>query len=424
VLIETAFCLIEVKLQPTTMALAMDMQDSISLHVVVSCIVSFEEFYVQKVTDKDTLVQIQRILNRNPKSLTGTKTVVNEEFVVAQFPLDKMMYRAKILSKFVELEDDLTEIEMVEIFFIDFGNTIKVSASSIRALPPTLQAIPGLAIRCTLFDCLALGEETSVEFSNLVTGHTLVMEVMGAHEKVLEVDLVREMEDEVGHTSVRDVLVLSGKAVFYSRPDLMIPNVEERKYKQVKSLTKNTVYTVLLSHTHKLCENRMPQVSVQIISGKDQRALELPYLMEQMKAVYSVKRSEELWGLGRCWPGMICAVRDSRDKMWYRGEVVNTIKGRLVLVKYVDFGNSEPVPAHRMRRLFTDFLDLPALATRVCLPVRVEDESILGVFKEGVGLADLQMNIIEEGSDKILPTVDLKLEGDSVIECLKQMQTL
>ena len=79
--------------------------------------------------------------------------------------------------------------------------------------------------------------------------------------------------------SVRDVLVLSSKAVFHSRPDLMIPNVEERKYKNVKSLTKNTVYTVLLSHTHKLCENQMPQVSVQIVSGKEQRALLLPYLM-------------------------------------------------------------------------------------------------------------------------------------------------
>ena len=275
-----------------------------------------------------------------------------------------------------------------------------------------------------MYDCLAVDKDTTLEFSRLVTGHVLLMEVMGVDKGVLEVDLIREMGDNIGHTSVRDVLVLSGKALFYSPPDLMIPSTEERKYKKVSTMVQGSSYTVLLSHTHKLRTDCVPQVSVQLVSNQETTALHLPILMEQMKAVYGVKRSEELWGLGRCWPGMVCAVRDTRDKMWYRGEVVSIIKGRLILVKYVDFGNCEPVPAHRMRRLFSDFLELPAFATRVCLPVKVESEATMTMLKEEIGLADLSMKILEEGNEKVLPTVDLEVEGASVSEWLRQVQNL
>jgi len=405
--------------------MAMD-GEYISFKVTVSCVVSLEEFYVQKEADRDTLVQIQNLLNKKGKTVTdvGPGALQEEDFVAAQFPVDKLFYRGKVVSKLMELQSDLTEVEMVEIFFIDFGNTGTVPATSVGTLSPTLQALPAFATRCSMYDCMAVGKDTTLEFSRLVTGHILLMEVMGVHKEVLKVDLVREMGDNIGHTSVRDVLVLSGKALFYSPPDLMIPSTEERKYKKVATMVQGSTYTVLLSHTHKLRDDCVPQFSVQQVSDQDKTALQLPILMEQMKAVYGVKRSEELWGLGRCWPGMVCAVRDSRDKLWYRGEVVSIIKGRLILVKYVDFGNCEQVPAHRMRRLFSDFLELPALATRVCLSVKVEAEDTMTMLREEIGLADILMKILEEGSEKVLPTVDLEVEGVSVSEWLRQVHTL
>lgn len=350
-------------------------------------------------------------------------TVVPGDIVVAQFGQDKLMYRARVVNKFVELDFGLIEVDMAEVVFIDYGNTAIVTVSSIRPLSPSLLALAPLAIRCSMFDCMALGKDTTTEFSKLVSGHCLVMEVMGRKKEVLEVDLVREIGDTMGYASVRDVLVLSGKAVFYSSPTLTIPNVEERKYKKLPNLSAGSEHTVMLSHLHKLSHEKLPQLSVQLLSDQHNLALQLPSLMDQMGAVYGVKRSEELWGLGRCWPGMVCAVRDSRDKLWYRGEVVTTIRGRMVLVKYVDFGNSEQVPAHRMRRLFTDFLEMPALAMRVCLGARVEEEETMVMLKEGISLVDLNMKIVEEGSDKILPTVDLDVEGVSVCDWLRKMAT-
>ena len=125
-------------------------------------------------------------------------------------------------------------------------------------------------------------------------------------------------------------------------------------------------------------------------------------------------------GVGQVLAGVVCAVRDSRDKMWYRGEVVTVVKGRMVLVKYVDFGNSELVPAHRMRRLFGDFMELPALATRVSLGVQVE-EQILDMLRENISLVDITLKIVQEGSKDTVPVVELKVEGNSVTNWLRSL---
>ena len=38
----------------------------------------------------------------------------------------------------------------------------------------------------------------------------------------------------------------------------------------------------------------------------------------------------------------------------------------------------------------------------------------MSLLKEGVYLEELSLKIVEQGSDKILPTVDLEMEGISV----------
>eukprot|EP00092_Neocalanus_flemingeri_P022823 GFUD01024747.1.p1 GENE.GFUD01024747.1~~GFUD01024747.1.p1 ORF type:complete len:410 (+),score=149.13 GFUD01024747.1:441-1670(+) len=407
----------------------MEVKEIVNTKVYVSCIESINKFYVLRANDVKTIVQIQKELNMEVENSMGAEDdneggkgieafdVKPGYLVVAKF--HDNFYRAKVLSLFIELDTSLTEVNMAEVLYIDYGNIGIVPITSTRTLPSSLLALPPLAIQCSLFDCLALGEATTTAFRGLVNKHCLLLEMM-VRKEVLEVDLIREVRDNMGYTSVRDVLVSSGKAVFYSSPYTTIPNVEERKYKQLPSLKDGSVHTVMLSHLHKLSHHQLPQLSVQLLSDKDKLALQLPSLMDQMGEVYGVKRSEELWGLGRCWPGMVCAVRDSRDKMWYRGQVVKVVKGRMVRVKYVDFGNTELVPAHRMRRLFQDFMELPALAIRVFMRVKVEGVEVMAMLKEGIDLVDLDMKIVEEGCEDILPRVELKVEGNSVNKWLKQ----
>eukprot|EP00092_Neocalanus_flemingeri_P021920 GFUD01023777.1.p1 GENE.GFUD01023777.1~~GFUD01023777.1.p1 ORF type:complete len:422 (-),score=148.64 GFUD01023777.1:164-1429(-) len=415
-------------------------KEIVNTKVFVSCIESINKFYILKANEAKTVVQIQKQLNRvwytasvlelengmgeEEDNSEGGKEVEADdinpgELVIAKFQ-DNLFYRAKVLSIFIELDTSLTEVDMAEVLYIDYGNIGMVPINSTRPISSSLLALPPLAIQCSLFDCLALGEDTTTEFRGLVNKGCLLLETMGRREEVLEVDLIREMGDNMGYSSVRDVLVLCGKAVFYSSPSTIIPNVEERDYKQLPSLVAGSVHTVMLSHLHQLSHQQLPQLSVQLFSDQDKVALQLPSLMDQMGEVYGVKRSEELWGLGRCWPGMVCAVRDSRDKMWYRGQVVKIGKGRMVRVKYVDFGNTELVPDHKLRRLFKDFMVLPAMATRVSMEVKVEGAEVMAMLKEGIDLVDLNMKIVKEGSEELLPMVELKVEGNSVNNRLKQ----
>ena len=55
------------------------------------------------------------------------------------------------------------------------------------------------------------------------------------------------------------------------------------------------------------------------------------------------------------------------------------IKKTIFILRYVDYGNEELVPEHRLRRLLDDFHDLPAMATSVYLAVKVSTsaESVL-----------------------------------------------
>ena len=406
------------------------MDQLINEKVYVSHVESVNEFYVQRARQVKNIIKMQKMLNSkeyNPgfwgleyevegEHLEEAGDIKEGDLMAVRYTLDNLLYRVRVVKIYLELGTDLTEVIMAELLYIDYGNMDFVPISSLMALPTSMVAELPLAFKCSLFDCLPLGKDTTVAFIEVVIGHRLLLERMGKgmDDVVFEVDLIREVEDSLTYTSVRDVLVLSGKAVFYTSPSILIPNMEEKQFKQLQPMANGSVHTVILSHMHKLSPDQLPQLSVQLLSDKKKLSLRLPGLMDQMGVVYGVKRSEELWGLGRCWPGVVCAVRDTRDKMWYRGEVVSMMKGRMVLVKYVDFGNCEVVPAHRMRRLFTDFMELPALATSVSLGVPM-NEDMLEVLREEISLVDLTLRIVREDT---VPVVELQVEGKSVTKWL------
>jgi hypothetical protein len=50
-------------------------------------------------------------------------------------------------------------------------------------------------------------------------------------------------------------------------------------------------------------------------------------------------------------------------------QVEKVVRGRIVLVTYVDFGNTEVVSLHRLRRLFPEFLAAPLASQAVQLKV-------------------------------------------------------
>ena len=58
--------------------------------------------------------------------------------------------------------------------------------------------------------------------------------------------------------------------------------------------------------------------------------------------------------------GQICVAKYHMDENWYRAEVIELPGRRQVVVRYVDYGNTETVPFFKLKKIHDKFLMLPA----------------------------------------------------------------
>ena len=103
-----------------------------------------------------------------------------------------------------------------------------------------------------------------------------------------------------------------------------------------------------------------------------------------------------------------------------------------IIRRYVDFGNEELVPEHRLRRLLNDFLELPALATSVYIPARVTSSSQCDVIeaelRSNLLYQEFRMKVREVSSHGRLSVDLITSESPSIrvsafVEILKQDQS-
>ena len=117
-----------------------------------------------------------------------------------------------------------------------------------------------------------------------------------------------------------------------------------------------------------------------------------------------------------------------RSSSYYHTIISSNIISCYVL-RYVDFGNEEMVPEHRLRRLLNDFLELPALATSVYIPVKIATSSqsvvIEEELKKNLLYQEFRMKVREVSSHGRLSVDLITMHGINVsefIEVLKQDQ--
>ena len=110
--------------------------------------------------------------------------------------------------------------------------------------------------------------------------------------------------------------------------------------------------------------------------------------------------------------------------------ILNITKYYHILRRYVDFGNEELVPEHRLRRLLNDFLELPALASSVYIPARVASSSQCDVIetelRSNLLYQEFRMKVREVSSHGRLSVDLITLHGINVsefVEILKQDQS-
>ena len=215
------------------------------IRVRVTFVTSITEFYVTR--DLQKIFQYQDELNKDETLQESKALKTNKKFfpevgniVLAKFPSDNKYYRAKIIESCGQ---------EVKVLFLDFGNSSSVEWSSLLPLPERFRIQEPFAVKCAMFGAFSAKDETLELFNKLIIG-SLILQVMKEdyQKKLLEVDLVREEDDDVKYTSVRDCLVFIGGAVFETNPYAAVPNEKDHQYEIKKLLKPESEHEVFLSH--------------------------------------------------------------------------------------------------------------------------------------------------------------------------------
>ena len=104
---------------------------------------------------------------------------------------------------------------------------------------------------------------------------------------------------------------------------------------------------------------------------------ELLELMEKLGAFYG-SLGEKDWKMEELAIGAAVCAQFTEDDSWYRAEILETIPN--IVVRFIDYGNCEELPASRVKRLNPDFAVLPRQA--ICLSLFGVSPQSLQEFSE------------------------------------------
>ncbi|XP_028407927.1 uncharacterized protein LOC114530556 isoform X2 [Dendronephthya gigantea] len=127
-----------------------------SLYMLVSHIVSPEEFYVHIISNEAGMLDdLMTDMNQTYQDLESKDSDIFSpcvgDFCCARFSADGNWYRGLVLQ--VRCFGDSSEkVTTVEVFYIDFGNIEQVTVGDVKELLPQFMSIPAQAIRCSLAD--------------------------------------------------------------------------------------------------------------------------------------------------------------------------------------------------------------------------------------------------------------------------------
>ncbi|XP_032398709.1 tudor domain-containing 6 isoform X2 [Etheostoma spectabile] len=163
-----------------------------------------------------------------------------------------------------------------------------------------------------------------------------------------------------------------------------------------RSITSDMEVEVYVSHC-----NSPVSFYVQLVREED----EIVSLVETLNDPQSTPQTNNIKDLQ---PGDLVQAEFADDSSWYRA-VVKEIHGKtMVLVEFVDFGNTAKMPISKIGRLQPTFLQLPMYSTHCMLreaaglgEEELLDPEVVSAFKEDVG----------DGGEKVLKCQFIRLSG-------------
>ncbi|XP_052774771.1 uncharacterized protein LOC128213245 isoform X2 [Mya arenaria] len=313
------------------------------LDVYVSWVENPERFWVQPVSQEDSLVEfvdnIQGVYTTGPGQDLKLESVSVNQAVIALFSEDNAWYRGNV-EKVMEME--------CQVRFVDYGNTDKAAKASLRKPTEELLKEKSQAAMCKLAGVKPLQGSKYISdahdiFDSLVKDAVVkckVVDVKSGHYEVeLSVEGIDVKKSLVSSAVVKEYKVAAPASPQTDQPTLNFPPAVE--------IFPGTTETMYVSHT-----DSVASFWCQVVKYE----MELEDLMAKLEA-----HCKSNSGVSSFYTDMACAAKFSADSNWYRAKVTAAYPDS-VEVLFVDYGNSEKVQKFDICLLSEDLVSLPPQA--------------------------------------------------------------
>ncbi|XP_033644665.1 tudor domain-containing protein 6-like [Asterias rubens] len=289
------------------------------------------KFFCQLCSTYDQLQQLCADMNKFYASPGSNKKVLTEvipgAFCAVQSSSDGVWYRAKILHP--------KGPGKVKVKFVDFGDIDVLPAESLCNLLPKFRSLPTQAIKCSMAGI-------SKKFQEMLLDQEVTVMVKAKNDGKLKI----EYKDDAMHAKI--IKAFGGT----SQPEQSKAVVESKGGSSSTSGTTNYIKQGALGGTE-------TQVYVTHVDNLQSFYIQLGYRSDEIDDLqHKLKTSYDNNASGALSPvkvGTLCCAKFSEDGNWYRAVVTGQPNPGKVIVRFVDFGNSEEQAASALRPLKGEF---------------------------------------------------------------------
>ena len=320
--------------------MALSVQYGVRQKVYVSHVAEDGTFFVQLETDDAyRLAELSQTINDFIATQSGSHFVPEYGLKCFAFSTrDQTWYRALISD---------VDGTKVTVYYVDYGNTEKLSLENISSPSDALFESPYQAVCCSLSDFVPLKDGCQalpdVLLDNEFSGN-FVSRGCQKHPYLsfLPCNNLTLYQDENATDSIAQQLVTNGHGQFHVCAD------------DITVGSRQKVYT---------CFHDSPgKFWVQLASTADS----LDGIMDDLNDPNTVGRLKPL-PVEALVSGVACCCQYSEDNRYYRAEVIGRAKGSKCKVSFVDYGNCEVVDQSDIKELPARFAVPPFCAIQCCL---------------------------------------------------------
>ena len=364
-------------------------QDSALLDVMVTEISQSGIFFVQ-IADRDAALRLTKLSEE-------LNTLCNSPQMTTYQPQRQQVCAAL----FAETGDwcrafvkEITQEGLIEVHYVDYGNTERIPASRVRPLSDQLTMCPFFSLPCSLANVpFPQPPGWSKQVMDLIKQKVplfrcLKTKLVGRDPGMLYVDFIISQHPQ---QSLVQLLINQGFATRTSKSGQAVdggwehlrdePHLQDgprpasrqssgstsssRPSNKLESCVFEPAIQLVAEHESfnaTVTEVASPSsLFIQVLSHANVHSLE--QLSFKMNAHYKKMTYPPF----QAQPNLLCAALFSETGDWCRGFIVNITPDNCVHVHYQDYGNSEVLPLSKVRPLKKNLMELPPMALRCSL---------------------------------------------------------